>query len=261
MLDRRPLLDDKQLQIVGAIWADDLTKAGIPPRRWDEVAGLARKFRSPSNKAFPITVDQMIDVWEEYVLRGKAWAQGDNGHISWQHQDRPRPIYCGDCVQGQIYGFNTNDQGDTRTSIFYCDCAIPQWVEPTYQYRRWCAAYEVATGDIYQPKNNTLRELHKILYDFTIETWDAEIRRYFATGPQNPSLGEFWLQSEVYARQRADEKRRRKEELRREEIRRQNEERLQREQEERERYEQERRQRIAAQASAVPEPIPEGCPF
>jgi hypothetical protein len=228
-------LSKEQLQTRAMHWAGALIEAGIPRRRWDEVATLARKCRSPASKAFAISADQIIDVWEEHILRGKAWAPSDDGVMGWQHQDRKRPVYCGDCTDGQIYTCEEGDRGRI-SRMDPCDCALPQWIEPTYHYRRWCAAYEVATGQAYEPKKNTLRGLYDIYRRFTCEEWDAEIRRYFDRLPQDPSLSEFWKGSEVYARDRAENDRRQKEERRREEISR--------------KYEEERRRHETAKAAA-----------
>src|SRR5262245_22112970 len=72
MLANQPMLDDQQLQIAGEIWADELIKAGIPPRLWDQMISLARRARPSSSKAFEVKIDQTIDAWEHY-LHGYTW--------------------------------------------------------------------------------------------------------------------------------------------------------------------------------------------
>src|SRR5262249_34983087 len=60
-------LSKEQLHTRAMHWAGALLEAGIPPRRWDEVATLARKFRPSASKAFAITADQVLDVWDNHI--------------------------------------------------------------------------------------------------------------------------------------------------------------------------------------------------
>src|SRR6266511_2858992 len=148
-------LELEALKATAAIWADELIKAGIPPRLWDEMFTLARKARPVSSKGFMVTADQVIDTWEHY-LRGHRWI----------FEEKIEERY------GEQY---------TRRVGRTCYCVIAQRARNSYRFRRFSAAYEIRWGSRYKPSKSDLISLYEsrvgdLLWDDMVDEYcsDAE---------------------------------------------------------------------------------------
>lgn len=222
-------LDIEQLKLAGVAWAEELSKAGIPPRRWEEMATLARQWRPSSSKAFMITADQVIDVWQHYGLRGSVWSDGD-----WRANHGEKFKTCGECRGGYLFLQRELERVDSHgVKIPYdppqfqeyhagpCLCRIEFSARKSYFFRRFAAAFDIATGRECDPASDELvtlwqltREQDRIVYreyseSLTEDDWDEALRAYLAT-ESNPTLGGFCT-CEAFAH--IYEARRRQEEL------------------------------------------------
>ncbi len=204
VLVNQPALDVDQLKAAGAIWAEELIKAGIPPRRWDEVMTLARQFRPSASKAFAITCDQMIDVWDHHILRGSKWVDGE-----WvaDRDGSQQTRFCGECRRGYRYVSrelkHLNEWGAEVSfdpphfeehCVGTCQCQTEYRVRDSYFFRRFAAAWEIARGAEYQPTSADLLSLSELKNcdraPLKRQHWDGAIPEYFATA-DNPTLRGF----------------------------------------------------------------------
>lgn len=60
------------LEADAMIWASELTAAGVPAEHWTAMLALARRARSYTAKAYPVSVDQVIHCYEE-TAAGRVW--------------------------------------------------------------------------------------------------------------------------------------------------------------------------------------------
>jgi len=174
-------LELEALKATAAIWADELIKAGIPPRLWDEMFTLARKARPVSSKGFMVTADQVIDTWEHY-LRGHRWIFEDG---EWQECDL-LIHYCDECRsdKGIVFEEKIEERyGEqyTRRVGRTCYCVIAQRARNSYRFRRFSAAYEIRWGSRYKPSKSDLISLYEsrvgdLLWDDMVDEYcsDAE---------------------------------------------------------------------------------------
>jgi hypothetical protein len=194
----QPVPDDRTLQITGQVWAEDLIAGAIPPSKWETAFNLAARARSSANKAFMVTLDQILDAWEHWLL-GDEWIAGADGH-DWKRRD-VSVVYCGECQQGHRYEEReVEERGQKRVRSVAIPC--PCWQIPlgrdSYHYRRFAAAYEIATGRIYEPSDQDLVNFFEIKHKREIPDWGPAADQYCAQDPE-PTLTGF-AKSEFYKR-------------------------------------------------------------
>jgi hypothetical protein len=187
--------EEKQLQAAGALWADELIRAGIPPRQWGEIVSMARRARPSSGKAFMITVDQIIDAWDHYLL-GEDWSAEDQ---EWRRYYSPR-AYCGHCDQGLIRvveEFDPPDKyyGHRREFHQTCRCQVERTARNSYFFRRFAAAYEVNYGAEYEPTDADLNAVYRLLSKLKKPLWDRALGEWLASAPDEPTLEVFCANS------------------------------------------------------------------
>jgi hypothetical protein len=209
-LYNQPPLETEQLKVVAVAWAEELIKAGIPPRRWEEMATLARQFRPTASKAFMITCDQIIDCWNHYWLRDSTWSDGD-----WRakHSDE-QTKFCGECRRGyrmvkremtRTNQWGVEESYDPPQFEDYpagsCRCKIEYRARNSYFLKRFEAAYEIAYGREYEIAGEDLASLTDLSgvanYPLKWDRWDGALGEYFLTA-KAPTLEEFCA-SEAFA--------------------------------------------------------------
>lgn len=202
-LYNQPQLEIEQLKVTGVAWAEELIKAGVPPSRWDEMAGLARQWRPSASKAFAITCDQVIDVWQHYGLRGSTWRDGEwvGNYTSKQTK------FCGECRKGyrfvsreamRMNAFGIQESYDPpyfqEHSVGPCRCQSEYRARDSYYFRRFAAAYEIAYGRGYEVAEAELFTLYELTNvnncPLTWECWDEALREYLVEA-KAPTLEDF----------------------------------------------------------------------
>jgi len=272
LLFNQPMLDDQHLQLAGGVWAQELIKAGIPPRQWDDMATRARQ-ASGHNKAFPPTCDEIIDQWRE-----------------WLKSEVTQYAFCGDCEHGQLngqYEIKCTDRWGRETSYdppqFHryvagvCRCKKIFEARQEYPYRRFAADYDIKFGREYEPSDEDLVSLYELMHGAHMpsgDTWRSALTDYLESTP-NPTV-EGFCASEAFARihearrLKAEENQRQRERLQAEDRNRQEKaqkafEDWQRRQEEQKRQDEQKweefKQKAATKAASTPKPENSECPF
>jgi hypothetical protein len=171
-------LSPEQSQVRAGFWASALIEAGIPPSKWDAMATLARRARPSASKAFVITVDQMIDAWDHYLV-GDRWNVQEQ---AWRAY-RPPIVYCGKCEQGEIPVEVTEEvHGQPRSRTVYktCPCKIEYSARNCYHFRRFSDAYELRYGTPYEASESDLASLYKVKDEVDNLSWDSLVEERFS---------------------------------------------------------------------------------
>ncbi len=128
MLANRPLLEGAMIGAVAAVWVDELAREGTPPELWEKLFAYTGRARSSALKAFPVTLDQVIDTWLK-VSDGYIW---NNSAEEWEPCRFPQK-YCGKCESGFI-----QPGPDDSFPRYVKRCSCVEDIE-TYRWRRTVA--------------------------------------------------------------------------------------------------------------------------